>query len=383
MSVLLLLPLARGALFPALTCLGPCQDCYLSLRELGENWLDCGACGPDEVRGWVADLDLCRVDRFFTLGPGSEATNLAKAGGRDQLKYPGYEEDLTSAEAYCRATQDLALALLDGADPSKTVRAWRGEVGALTSAASGGGPLNNTASVLSLVTQEVLDLVAEGGGALQVSALLRSSQDRLRVLWGLKATLHELSSSLPVPPLPRLVWHSEVYGRHWDVLSWLIRSRLGAGRVRMAEVGVACGPVPVVLLQRFPELEYLGADPQGWPDEVKMSELRRVGGGRARVLNTTSSALGRSLPDRSLDLVFIDGPHTFSQVYEDIWTWQLKVRDGGLLAGHDLTLAHPPLQWAVLRAKAEIAASGAWADEGEVHVAMDGVWWWEVRRAGT
>ena len=48
--------------------------------------------------------------------------------------------------------------------------------------------------------------------------------------------------------------------RHFDVLEALLAS-LDGSRLRMAELGVACGPIGLFLLQRFPHLEYFGADP--------------------------------------------------------------------------------------------------------------------------
>ena len=39
--------------------------------------------------------------------------------------------------------------------------------------------------------------------------------------------------------------------------------------------------------------------------------------------------------DRSIDFIFIDGNHTFKHVLQDMKDWYPKVRDGGILAGHD------------------------------------------------
>lgn len=39
--------------------------------------------------------------------------------------------------------------------------------------------------------------------------------------------------------------------------------------------------------------------------------------------------------DRSLDFVWIDADHEYEKVKEDLLVWQMKVKRGGLLCGHD------------------------------------------------
>ena len=41
------------------------------------------------------------------------------------------------------------------------------------------------------------------------------------------------------------------------------------------------------------------------------------------------------LPDESLDLVFIDGDHTYEGCKADISNYYAKVKPGGFIAGHD------------------------------------------------
>jgi predicted O-methyltransferase YrrM len=49
----------------------------------------------------------------------------------------------------------------------------------------------------------------------------------------------------------------------------------------------------------------------------------------------TSKQAAKAIKDESLDLVFIDGNHGYSAVKEDIELWYPKVRQGGILSGHD------------------------------------------------
>jgi len=49
----------------------------------------------------------------------------------------------------------------------------------------------------------------------------------------------------------------------------------------------------------------------------------------------TSDRAAELVGDASLDLVFIDGDHSYEQTLRDIRNWLPKVRPGGILCGHD------------------------------------------------
>ena len=53
----------------------------------------------------------------------------------------------------------------------------------------------------------------------------------------------------------------------------------------------------------------------------------------------------RFFKDNVLDFVFIDAGHNYTEVYKDIEAWLPKVREGGVLAGHDWH--HPPVKQAI------------------------------------
>lgn len=54
----------------------------------------------------------------------------------------------------------------------------------------------------------------------------------------------------------------------------------------------------------------------------------------------------KQFEDQSLDFVFIDASHEYEDVKNDITAWLLKVKKGGILAGHDYP--HPPVAKAVI-----------------------------------
>lgn len=54
-----------------------------------------------------------------------------------------------------------------------------------------------------------------------------------------------------------------------------------------------------------------------------------------RVLKMSSEEAANEFDDGVLDMVFIDGTHNTPAVLKDIDLWKSKVKEGGLLCGHD------------------------------------------------
>ena len=59
------------------------------------------------------------------------------------------------------------------------------------------------------------------------------------------------------------------------------------------------------------------------------------GEGIVRQLIMSSEDAATLSQDQQFDLVFIDGDHSYAQTKNDIGLWRLKVREGGVLSGHD------------------------------------------------
>jgi predicted O-methyltransferase YrrM len=57
-------------------------------------------------------------------------------------------------------------------------------------------------------------------------------------------------------------------------------------------------------------------------------------------IRTDSVSASKMYADESLDAVFIDADHRYQSVKADILAWMPKVKNGGILAGHDYALVH-------------------------------------------
>lgn len=55
----------------------------------------------------------------------------------------------------------------------------------------------------------------------------------------------------------------------------------------------------------------------------------------AKLLRKKSMDALEDFEDGSLDFVYIDGNHQFAYVAEDIYHWAIKLKQGGILSGHD------------------------------------------------
>ncbi|CAE8598370.1 unnamed protein product [Polarella glacialis] len=138
------------------------------------------------------------------------------------------------------------------------------------------------------------------------------------------------------------------------------------GRIQATEIGCLSGHASVGMLQGMPSVhltlvdpyESTGVDVECTPKSNAAREdpmgtmLENVKPflDRVRFLREFSFPAASQVADESMDLVFIDGNHTYLAVREDIQAWLPKVKPGGLLIGHDWNHWHPGVSRAVLEA---------------------------------
>jgi hypothetical protein len=92
---------------------------------------------------------------------------------------------------------------------------------------------------------------------------------------------------------------------------------------------------------------------------------------RCAVYRMDSVAAADTFADKSLDFVYIDADHSYGGSRRDILAWALKVRSGGILAGHDY-YNNPPFE--VRRAVAETCGGPC----GVTHEPAPS-WWVHIR----
>jgi hypothetical protein len=57
-----------------------------------------------------------------------------------------------------------------------------------------------------------------------------------------------------------------------------------------------------------------------------------------KFISKTSAEASKDFPDNFFDLVYIDADHSYEAVRKDIQTWISKVKNYGIIAGHDWKL---------------------------------------------
>ncbi|HEX5096648.1 MAG TPA: class I SAM-dependent methyltransferase [Acidimicrobiia bacterium] len=109
----------------------------------------------------------------------------------------------------------------------------------------------------------------------------------------------------------------------------------------------ACQPRLLVLVDPWRKIG--GAyenDPADRPTRTREEEMRvcaaRVGCmSNVAMLRCLSHEANALFADGSCDAVYLDGDHSYEGVAHDIEMWWPKVKSGGVLAGHDYTIALP------------------------------------------
>lgn len=138
--------------------------------------------------------------------------------------------------------------------------------------------------------------------------------------------------------------------------------RLPDGPVWGAEIGVLRGAMSSFLLARkgmnllmvdswkpMPKYRVTAED-----QEFNKRMAVEASGEKGTILHMDSVDAAKTIPDGTLDFVFIDADHSYEGVKRDIEAWKPKVRAGGLLCGHDYDNPGEPFGKDVKRAVDEL-----------------------------
>lgn len=132
------------------------------------------------------------------------------------------------------------------------------------------------------------------------------------------------------------------------------------------EVGVSTGRFSIYICGLGPEFTMLGVDewierPQntadgqqtyvGWNGEECYQELKKIARqyfpDRLFLRRMDSVQASMTIADGSVDFVFVDADHSYEGCKRDIEAWAPKVRDGGMVCGHDYSDLWPGVKRAV------------------------------------
>lgn len=139
---------------------------------------------------------------------------------------------------------------------------------------------------------------------------------------------------------------------------------------RFLEVGTYAGKsfayMAVEIVNSGKEIDLIGIDGFGWehlkPDfDQNLLPVKD----NYFVVKGNSIELSQKLPDKSLDFIFIDANHTYEDVKADILAYLPKIKEGGVIAGHDYCADWP----GVIQAVTEVF-------EGRANIEYDEVSWW-------
>lgn len=121
---------------------------------------------------------------------------------------------------------------------------------------------------------------------------------------------------------------------------------------RGAEIGVWRGEYSEQFCQANPALHLTCVDAwTPYPDyrsyrrpskfiEAETDARQRLAKYGCSILRGFSLDVAKTIPNESLDFVYIDANHSFDAVMQDIIYWAPKVRVGGIVSGHDYTHYH-------------------------------------------
>ncbi len=71
---------------------------------------------------------------------------------------------------------------------------------------------------------------------------------------------------------------------------------------------------------------------------------------RINIVKDFSINAAKQFPDNYFDFVYLDADHTEESVYQDLCAWWPKVRSGGILSGHDYSVATIHVKFGVIEA---------------------------------
>lgn len=138
-----------------------------------------------------------------------------------------------------------------------------------------------------------------------------------------------------------------------------VKEHLNDIKLKIIEIGVYSGSGSKILADSFPESIIHCVDPwdrytdkvdisigQGDSDKqyLELQEAEQIFNELIKhykniIKNKTYSAeFSKQIDDNSVDFIYIDGNHELSSVKQDLEVWYPKIKNNGIIAGHDWVL---------------------------------------------
>jgi hypothetical protein len=300
---------------------------------------------------------ICSIDKFYFLHPSFDVENLSViADGRQQVEYPTSDSQIDLFEKICNLLESNQYHV-----PSNISNILLAEYIPSTRDSIESYPWS---------VKEILESASTTEETVSVNYFqLRHLTEKFKIGLAIKHLISDMSDDIISHLLPPINYIDTVYGRHWDVLSHIIDHNNCSTFI---EIGVAIGGLAKFISTRYPDIQYIGIDPN-----IKQETVDWIIG------NTTNHSNRSIIPSKSQDayetvtkhidasdhpvLIFIDGPHTYEQVKLDISMYSNIPSNHLIICGHDFTPAHPPLLYAVLEQAINRQVSA-------INLFMDGVW---------
>lgn len=148
---------------------------------------------------------------------------------------------------------------------------------------------------------------------------------------------------------------------------------------KVVELGVWYGDLMHEICRNRPDLDYTGIDT--W--QGRFAEGYNIASCKCpkqfKLVIGDTAEMAETMPDESIDLVYVDALHTLEAVTKDINAWYPKVKRGGIMSGHDYESKPAMDGWEPIEVK---QAVDAWAKaQGlTVNVIDEGApSWWVVK----
>jgi len=151
---------------------------------------------------------------------------------------------------------------------------------------------------------------------------------------------------------PRMYWQKEIYPCNFlKGLYDLITTNLN-GSMTMAEIGSYAAVSSHLFAEHVKHIYCIDQ----WKAYHEVEEQHIIEGERlfdnflkhsnnVTKIKLSSVEASKTFENRSLDFVYIDADHSYEAVTEDIHAWFSKIKQNGLIGGHDYH--HPAVQRAV------------------------------------